>query len=214
MYTYSFKRMYLENFKRSSWISRRGRQQDLVGEPTYIMTNIRFWGVSCFGFTTEFWIYQDFFQTPLDTPVHLLWMPLPLRVLVWTWIHRRKNTATFCKWPRKQATLRPCYVQWILYLVSIYNGGSKGARGIPPGAQFHAVLGKIWQNRVLAPPPSPSPPPSPHRLITVWSPVSHHNHYTKEPTEPTVSGRHETQKSFHWVSWLTDSSFIQLIHLI
>ena len=40
-----------------------------------------------------------------------------------------------------------------------YSGGSKGgSRDAPPGDskffQFHAVFGKIWQNRILAPPGS------------------------------------------------------------
>ena len=117
-----------------TYISREFLVEDRVGKTAYIMSNIRFLGVPCFAFATEFWIYQDFFcKTPLDTRALLLWMPLPLRVLVWTWIHRRKNTAAFWKWPRKQETLRPCYVQWILYLASINNGGSKGsARETPP----------------------------------------------------------------------------------
>ena len=45
------------------------------------------------------------------------------------------------------------------------SGGSKGAQGMPPQwskfFQFHALFGKIWQNRMLAPPPPRelAPPP-------------------------------------------------------
>ena len=38
----------------------------------------------------------------------------------------------------------------------------RGARGTPRGPkffQFHAVFGKIWQNRMLAPPGELAPPP-------------------------------------------------------
>ena len=47
-------------------------------------------------------------------------------------------------------------------------------------------------------------------LITYWSSVSHQHHNTKVPT---VSGRH--RKAFNcFQSYLTGSSWIQLIHLI
>ena len=42
----------------------------------------------------------------------------------------------------------------------LFSGGSKGgARGTPRSKffQFHAVFGKIWQNRMLAPPPRGNP---------------------------------------------------------
>ena len=54
MYTYSFKRLYLEISRAHPGFLVGGGQQDLVGEPTYIMTNIRFLGVPCFGF--DHWI--------------------------------------------------------------------------------------------------------------------------------------------------------------
>ena len=42
-------------------------------------------------------------------------------------------------------------------------GGSKGGASVPPWRskffQFHAVFGKIWQNRMLAPPGELAPPP-------------------------------------------------------
>ena len=45
----------------------------------------------------------------------------------------------------------------LLYTVTVPSGGFRGARGgAPPWAskffRFHAVFGKIWQNRMLAPP--------------------------------------------------------------
>ena len=41
-------------------------------------------------------------------------------------------------------------------IISATSGGSKGARGTPPPPEskfFHAVFAKIWQNRMLPPPP-------------------------------------------------------------
>ena len=37
-------------------------------------------------------------------------------------------------------------------LPSLLIGGSRGAPGMHPGPKFHAVFGKIWQNRMLAAP--------------------------------------------------------------
>ena len=42
------------------------------------------------------------------------------------------------------------------------EGGREGRVPSPPGSkffQFHAVFGKIWQNRILAPPGELAPPP-------------------------------------------------------
>ena len=50
-----------------------------------------------------------------------------------------------------------------MYPDTLISGGSKGgARDAPPGPkffQFHEVLGKIWQNRMLEPPGELAPPP-------------------------------------------------------
>ena len=57
--------------------------------------------------------------------------------------------------------------------VDVCSGGSKGARGTraPPGPkffQFHAVFGKIWQNRMLAPPRGVGAPSSGKSWIRYW----------------------------------------------
>ena len=47
--------------------------------------------------------------------------------------------------------------QWRIYIVKFWVRPS-----LPPGSkfcQFHAVFGKIWQNRMLAPPGRLAPPP-------------------------------------------------------
>ena len=52
------------------------------------------------------------------------------------------------------------YNSFVVHTESVYSGGSKGVRGMSPGSkffQFHAVLGKFWQNHILVPPPRGNP---------------------------------------------------------
>ena len=52
--------------------------------------------------------------------------------------------------------------QWRIYIVKFWT------RAPPPGSkffQFHAVFGKIWQNRMLAPPPPESWRPLPREIL-------------------------------------------------
>ena len=58
------------------------------------------------------------------------------------------------------------WLKYLMILWSTFSGGSKGGpegRAPPPWGpkffQFHAVFGKIWQNRMLAPPPGELAPP-------------------------------------------------------
>ena len=70
-------------------------------------------------------------------------------------VHRNINNG----WYNKPHLLieKPCLAISASNYLKMTSGGSKGARWRPPGGpkffQFHAVLGKIWQNRMLAPPP-------------------------------------------------------------
>ena len=72
----------------------------------------------------------------------------------------------------------------LFFSLFIFSGGSKGgARDARPRGrkffQFHAVFGKIWQNRMLAPPRELAPPPrgnpgSVTDLYRVFEAISHH----------------------------------------
>ena len=60
---------------------------------------------------------------------------------------------------RRQQQCQMCF--FVTFSCHVCSGVSKGAR-FPWGSkffQFHAVFGKIWQNRMLAPPGELAPPP-------------------------------------------------------
>ena len=99
-------------------------------------------------------------ETTLDfgTKTYYLARFFPKTAWKWNKLDRERGVPGVCpSWIR----------QWVgTQIVWVCSGGSKGGRGgrAPPpwGSkffQFHAVFGKIWQNRMLAPPPGELAPP-------------------------------------------------------
>ena len=80
---------------------------------------------------------------------------------VYKWIYRTYILNSFRELYLYDTLWKTSCLHWI-YTVADLHSKILDARPPPPGPkffQFHAVFGKIWQNRMLAPPPGELAPP-------------------------------------------------------
>ena len=75
--------------------------------------------------------------------------------------------------------------QWRIYIVKFWTRAPQGSKFF----QFHAVFGKIWQNRMLAPPGELAPPPQ-------GNPGSATGWYTPLGLAPPPLGNPESDAAF------------------